>query len=343
MIPDEAWNLVPKERPADVEPWIVRFAEAAKFEEREERSYIWAMYLLSQLTGQALSTAITGVLRPNDFGRNLQLMDITAGFIQLAGRNESGRRSLREARIDPKMPLADGGDTRYTFGVLIGIEPPEGFEENTGEEGQTPSQFVSIANFPVVVEYRRINYSAPLNPIGATATCYAKPRASKRYWGPAWSDGIVIARHSLKSLGFATGISVPMSGGNWFTVVDIDSGTTIDAAIVDCLLVPASASALSLAPGVAPGMKVDIRTASHTFSADVLLVNDHPTYYGSLMAHRFFLNGVGVTGDSGSLVTTSGHGDSVGLYIGSTGGSKPEGLVQSMRQIVHYFDVDLFD
>jgi len=129
-----------------------------------------------------------------------------------------------------------------------------------------------------------------------------------------------------------------MASGISFPVVDIDDGTTIDAAILDCGIVPASALPLRLAPAVPPGASVNVRTSSGGFSAQVLRINDHPCYYGNMVAHRVFLDTVSSKGNSGSLVTRIPHGDAAGVYMGSTGGSVPEGLAQSMRQVVKYFE-----
>jgi len=343
MIPDQAWDLLTTDLPTELEPWVLRFAEAATFSERERRSYAWSMHLLSRLSGQAVTTAVMGVLTTEQPGRMPEVTDITAGFIPYEQGAGGGARSLREARMEIAVPFVEANNLRYAFGVVIGITPPEDSSDEVNEEKQTPSQVVSIDNYPVVVEYRRVRYSAPPNPNGATAACYAKPRASKRFFGPTWTDGIVIARHSLKNLGFSTGVSVPMANGGSCLVTDIDTSTTIDAVILNCGAVPSHTSTLSLATAVAPGSNVDVRTASRTFSAQVLRVNDHPSYYGNLIAHRLFLDTIGTPGDSGSLVIRTPHADSAGLYMGHTGGSAPEGLVQSMRQIVHYFDVDLFD
>lgn len=342
MIPDAAWIVVPEKLPSEIEPWVLQAAEFGKLGDRETRAFVWAMYLLSRLSGQAVVTAIMGVLSGIPGSPEPEIADVTAGFIPFVSAPATGTRSLRAARMDFGGPVAVVDDVSYTFGVLVGLTPPKGAEEIAEGENTTPSQVVSIEEFPIVVEYRRISYSAPPNPVGATAACYVKAQVNKRYYGPRWSDGVVIARHSLSSLGFATGVQVPMTGGQSFPVVDIDGSTTIDAAILDCGSVPSSASSLVLAPAFGPGTNVDVRTAGRQFSAQVLRVNDHPNYFGNLVAHRVFLDKVGASGNSGSLVKTS-QGDAVGVYMGSTPGAPPEGIVQSLRQVVKYFEVDLFD
>ncbi|HEX7152218.1 MAG TPA: hypothetical protein VF618_12090 [Thermoanaerobaculia bacterium] len=343
MIPDQAWEVVPPNLPTDVRPWVLRFAEQAELGPRETRSYAWSMHLLGRLNDQAITTAITGVLTTEQGPRQVEITDVTAGFIPFERLVHNPKRSLRGARMELAVPTADSDGRSFTFGIVIGITPPEETDERRAGEDVVPSQVVSIDGFPVVVEYRRIDYTAPPNPVGATATCFAKPRANKRFFGPTWSAGVVIARHSLKKLGFSTGIAVPMTSGTSYAVVDIDSSTTIDAAILDCGTMPPHARPLTIAAAVASGANVNVRTVTSNFSAQVLRINDHPSYYGNLIAHRLFLDTVGVKGDSGSLVVRSPHGDSAGLYMGNTGGAVPEGLVQSMRQISNYFEVDLFD
>ena len=69
---------------------------------------------------------------------------------------------------------------------------------------------------------------------------------------------------------------------------------------------------------------------------------DDSHYFGNLVAHRVFIDSHGVQGDSGALVTSAAM-DAIGLYIGKTGGAVSEGLLQSMRQVSEYFEVDLLD
>jgi hypothetical protein len=249
---------------------------------------------------------------------------------------------LRELRLRFDGPKVATKEATYSFGVVIGIESPP--RSDLDPQDDDLSQYITIDGFPVVAEYRVVSYGAPPSPAGATSACYARPRSSKRFYGMPWSDGIVVARHSLAGLGYALGASVPMASGTSCTIADLDSSaTTIDAAILDCAVIPATATSLVLAPAIAPGSSVTVRTSATSFSAQVLRVNDHPSYYGNLVAHRVFIDAVGASGDSGSAVLRSAHRDCAGLYMGTTGGPLAEGLAQSMRQVVQYFDVDLFD
>lgn len=136
-----------------------------------------------------------------------------------------------------------------------------------------------------------------------------------------------------------------MSSGAQMQLVDVDQfATTIDAAILDCGTIPAASAPLALAAAVAPGTKVTVRALASAFSTDVLRISDHPSYFGNMVAHRCFTDNYGVSGDSGSLVSTHALQQAVGVYMGSTPpGPSAEGIVQSMRQVVAYFDVDLYD
>jgi hypothetical protein len=69
---------------------------------------------------------------------------------------------------------------------------------------------------------------------------------------------------------------------------------------------------------------------------------DDPNYFGNMVAHRAFLDKYGVSGDSGALVTEQSTGDAVGVYIGQTAGPPIEGLVQLMRQVTKYFEIELY-
>jgi hypothetical protein len=271
------------------------------------------------------------------------VVDVSAGFIPYSLESKDDMGTMRRTRLQYDAPSIEENGTGYSFGVVIGLQPPN--EPNRRRDAfELPSQLLNIAGFPVLVEYRDVTLAAPPLPSGATSACYVKPRTSKRFFGPMWTGGIVIARHSLAGIGFKPGVAVPMLPAGSLSVADVDGTTVIDAAILDCGAIPSSARPLMLAAAVAPGQRTTVRAVSGTFAADVLRVNDHPTYYGNLVAHRVFLDKIGVAGDSGSLVATRApRSECVGLYMGTTGGSSPEGIVQSMRQVVHYFDVELYD
>ena len=92
-----------------------------------------------------------------------------------------------------------------------------------------------------------------------------------------------------------------MSTGPALPLADIDGATTIDAAILDDGPLVGSLTPLLLAPAIAPGAYVSVKAGS-PFTAQVLRIFDHPTYYGNMFSHRVFIDAVGVSGDSGSLV-----------------------------------------
>lgn len=346
MIPEEAWKLIPGDYHPDLPMWIENFAKAAEFNDKEIRAYAWAMYLLSRLTGQAISTAIMGIVANTQPWSVPEIQDISAGFIPFHKKQQNTLLSHRAARMRFSEHSVDVGGINYSFGIVLGISITE-VDKISGSEKTadiTPSQTVDIDGFPVVVELRQIVNNSPPHLSGAASACYVQPRRSKRFFGPIWSNGILIARHVLAPLGYSVGMSVPMVSGASLPVVDIDtSASTIDAAILDCGSIPVQATFLPLSPAIAPGSVVDVRTPAQTFSAQVLRINDHPSYFGNMVAHRVFLDTIGTSGDSGSLVLRTNPKDATGLYMGSTGGFPSEGLVQSMRQVVQYFDVDLYD
>jgi hypothetical protein len=221
VIPDVAWELLPVGYPLDMPRWIEGLAKAAEFGERESRAYAWAMHLIARLSYQAITTAVMGIVNARPWPMRIQ--DISAGFIPYQPKREGTAQSLREARMQWTKRSIDAGGTNYSFGVVLGISVAgRDFEPKRIVEFSS-SQIVDIDEFPVVVEFRQIVNSSPPHPSGATSACYAQPRRSKRFFGPVWSDGIVIARHVLAALGFSTGVSVPMVSGSSFAVVDIDS------------------------------------------------------------------------------------------------------------------------
>lgn len=76
-----AWELVPKELPPIVEPWVLHAAEQATLSDRQFRAFVWANRLLSQarFPGPTIRTAIIGA-----FEGDALIADITAGFIPIA-------------------------------------------------------------------------------------------------------------------------------------------------------------------------------------------------------------------------------------------------------------------
>ena len=329
MIPEAAWNLVPESLPINPPPWALAFAEQSNFSPREFRAYVWAMHLL-RLQNFELSFEDDG---PFTLMPGSGILDVTAGFVPFREEDERAM-SIRKSGV-PTVRI-EGID--YAFGIVVGHVHTE-----------FPVTARRIVNaeiaFLLLFEKRNIVLQSPPHPMGVVSTCYAKPRYGKRYFGPHWSDGIITARHTLSAVGFSAGVSVPMSSGTSCKVADIDPGTTIDAVILDCGTVPSAASLLPMATATAPGSKIEIRTASRILTGQALRVFDHPTSFSIMFGHRVFIDVVGVVGDSGSLVRSSGSLDAIGIYMGTTGSKKgvAEGIVQSIRQVVEYFEVELLD
>lgn len=237
------------------------------------------------------------------------------------------------------------------FGLVVGVEFPDGGHAGEPARPIDLSAFNQIFSGPgpaflVVVERREVMEDKPSNPSGsATSACYVRTRTGKRYYsGSKYTDGILVARHVLVPSYTTAGASVPMATNppSTATVADIDdAATTIDAAVLDDgNPTPSGAKLLSLVAAIAPGLRVTVGGSVTNFSADVLRVMDDPTYFGNMAAHRAFIDNHGQKGDSGAL-TTHASGDAVGLYIGATK-TPVEGIVQLMRQVTTYFEIDLY-
>lgn len=351
MIEEAAWALVPQRLPADIDSWVLNVAQQAHFNDRQLRAYAWANWLLNQsrFPQPVVSTAILGAFR-GDY----EIVDITAGFIPITSNSPavSKREKYLQFIVNPtrKLESTVSPNVTWTFGVMIGVQaaPGVGLLERFTEQDEI-GQFVAIDGFPVMCELREnpttFLQQAPANPLGAaTSTCFVKPVTGKRFYGTVWSEGILIARHVLGSTP-AAGALVNMQTGPALPVVDIDSATTIDAAVLDLGTggIPTGAKRIPLYPAVAPGTNVTVYGTSAPFSADVLRVMDDPKYFGNMAAHRAFLDQHGQYGDSGALVRETSSRDAVGVYIGQTGGSPAEGIVQLMRQVTKYFEVDLYE
>jgi hypothetical protein len=351
MIEEAAWQLVPQQLPPDIEPWILHVAEQARFNDRQLRAYAWANWLLNRtrFPEPVVSTAVLGAFR-GDY----QIMDITAGFIPVTS-NQDRTASKRErylrfvANQARKVESAASPNVTWTFGVMIGVQATATAFFEPFVEQEEIGQFVAIDGFPVMCELREnpstFLQQAPVNPLGpATSTCFVKPLIGKRFYGAIWSEGILIARHVLGPTP-AAGALVNMQTGPALPVVDIDSATTIDAAVLDLGAghMSTGAKRIPIYPAVAPGTNVTVYGISGHFRADVLRVMDDPKYFGNMVAHRAFLDQFGQYGDSGALVREANSQEAVGVYIGQTKGPPAEGVVQLMRQVTKYFEVDLYE
>ncbi len=348
MIDDVAWELIPDSFPDGTPLWVEpALDDAGVDDERYRRAYAWAHRLLSQLSaGRSLNTVMTASI---GHLRQPRIADISAGFIPFALGSGDARSGSREQYLEvhPNVPTAKAEDRMYSFGIVIGV-PVETDSEEEGIFVREPSVFVTLdGGFPVIVERRAIVEDAPPDPSGnATSTCYAKPRQNKRYYcGIRWTDGILVARHPLSVLGTTPGVTVPLTNGLPAPIGDIDASTTIDAAVLDIGAngVPSSAVTLRQALVSPIGSGVTVRGKRSSFKADVLRVMDDPHYFGNMVAHRVFIDNYGSSGDSGALVTSNCSSEAIGIYIGKTGGITNEGLIQSMRQVCEYFEIDLLD
>jgi hypothetical protein len=348
MIPEEAWQILPSGSPLELAPWVQAAIAQANLSERQARAYAWAHHILASSRDALAFWAFENLTE-----------DLTAGFIRF-GKSEDEREKLvksvwgKEPPPFPHVITKDG--ERWSFGIVIGIRPsailPLPSIQPVPSLPPTPPilplpsiQHAAGIAFPVIFEFRSIQYNAPPHPVGnATSTCYVRPRSGKHYYGGSvWTEGILVARHVLANAGVAnTGAIVTMdtTPPSNMQVVDIDAATTIDAAILDSGTnsIPATANPSTIISAVAPGQKVTVRGKNNTFSADVIRVMDDPSYFGNMVAHRAFMDTSGVAGDSGAIAELS-SGEIVGLYIGAAP-SANEGLLQLMNQVCKYFEVD---
>ncbi len=351
-----AWRAVPEEPPPGVEPWVEYALRDVRLERRIVLAYLWANWLLKKLSDSPslIDTAIEGAV-VGDY----EIADISAGFISLETSYDllqpNRGRYLESVSNTRYWVLSSDGALVWTFGVVLGVRPRFPLDAREGRLTVLPRlrDYVDLEGFPVICDVRLeepggegaiVEYHAPVNPAGAaTSACYVKPRAGKRFYGPAWSEGILIARHVLG--GSPTmGTLVRMQTGHTMSVADVDSATTIDAAVLDAGAgaISAGASPMPIYPAIAPGITVHVAGSHTTFTATVLRVMDDPKYFGNASAHRAFLDGYGVSGDSGALVTEQTTGDAVGVYIARIPGPPDEGMVQLMRQVTKYFEIELY-
>ena len=362
MIEEIAWELLPRELPNEIEPWLVAAARQARLSERQFRALAWANRLLAvaRFPGFVVSTAVAG-----SFEGNFEIADITAGFIPIFRSRDGEPRTKREQYLRyieadnrPWIASVETENRVWVFGLLIGVQPSterkQPFADETAIEKNEISQLIWPDGFPVICELRidlgsgdqDSSLHAPTHPGGAaTSACFVKPSQGKRFYNGAWTEGVLIARHVLPP-GTTSGAQVSMVSGPALSVIDLDAGaTTIDAAILDAQTgsIPANASQMPLHPAVAPGLSVTVHGSRSQFNADVLRVMDDPRYFGNMFAHRAVLDKYGVHGDSGAIVRAALTREAVGIYIGRLPGPPAEGAVQLMRQVSQYFEIELYD
>jgi hypothetical protein len=354
MIPEAAWALVPESRPSDIESWETIAVVQTGLDRRQERAYLWAHAILRSARASGILPSLESYWNAS----GARVADISAGFIpfgkiediNLSGQRQSLYHQLSKATAHlPDKIWAQEGSDRWAFGLVIGLEFPDGGPSGEARPFALPvlGPVVPVGGRPflVIVEWREVVLDKPSNPSGAaTSACYVRARSGKRYYsGTKYTDGILVARHVLVPSYTTAGASVPMATtpSSTATVADIDSATTIDAAVLDDgNSMPSGAKLVSLVAAVAPGLHVTVDGSVTKFTADVLRVMDDPNYFGNMAAHRAFIDNHGKKGDSGAL-TSDTSGDAVGLYIGSTK-APIEGIVQLMRQVTTYFEIDLY-
>ena len=334
MIPAIAWHLVASD-PPPIPLWARVAAEQARLDYPMARAYWWAHGLLRLMSAEAARLALREGL-PAGY----RIADISAGFIPFGHDEAAGRRPLFQGLATGKNWVMTP-EGPWGFGVVVGVTAADGADDAPLRLPQR--LFDPGFGAMLVVEERRVGLDAPPHPAGlASSACYARPRAGKHFHGGfAWREGIVTARHVQMPHAAAAGAPVALATGVVARVADIDSATTIDAAVLDygMAAIPAGARPLPVPAAIAPGLRVTVDGARTQFQADVLRVMDDPHYFGAMAAHRAFIDAHGAPGDSGALVT--GGGTAVGVYIGKTR-EPAEGIVQLMRQVTAYFDIDLF-
>jgi hypothetical protein len=319
MIPEEVWSLVPKEEPVEVPDWKKELTAKMEFTDEQRRAYYWATHLLE--VNRKEMFFLPRIV-------NSSITSFSAGFIRLP--TEKFTTSFRHTIVRTE-------NVSYTFGITVTLK-----ERNFLPDEMKPFfEMDSLDGFPVVVDTRGDVMHAPPHPHSVVSSCYAVPRTGKTFRCGHWSNGILIARHVLTPP--SPGTSVPMTTGSPLRVTDVDGADTIDAAILGCTTIPSSANSLPLRKALGIGDDVTVRTSTSSFAAQVLRIHDDPKYFGNMITHRVIIDTAGSVGDSGALVTHTRSGDAVGIYIGKTNASPPEGLVQSMRQVTDYFEIDLFD
>jgi hypothetical protein len=362
MIPEAAWNLVPEVFPTDTDPWVLLAIHQTALSERQARAYAWAHTMLRSVRDSEPPRIVPGLQDYLSRRGNYRIADITAGFIPFGEIEDMTRSGTRQSifqqgfHLGSRLPdigfwAMDEG-RRWSFGVVIGVEST--IDNRYPEDRSPPPDLSNFGRtirgagptFLVVVERREVAYDAPPNPVGsATSACYVRPRPGKHYYnGVLWTEGILTARHVLVPTATAPGTQVTMASTppTQTTVADIDAATTIDAVILDSGVnsIPQNAMPLSLVSAVAPGLQVTVHGAQTQFTADILRVMDDPVYFGNMVAHRAFIDAYGSRGDSGALASGPNR-EAVGIYIGKDGGPR-EGLLQLMRQVTKYFEVDLY-
>ncbi len=373
MLPEQAWGLVPETMPERIPRSAARLLDAPESNERpgrELRSFAWAESLQARFQRRMVEGDPFDVWRrervwvpgrsrrgPRTLGEVMAAspVDLRAGFLVLPARLNTyhargPRLRLGELPRLPKgvmsVPHSDGG--ALTFGVVVEVDVSEWADDfdltyyllvdTLGDEGDRGS-------FPVFLRLACPRPSAPPHPTGqASAACWVVPR---RPAPSSWSLGILTARHVLPSSSQYRGAPIRWvdEAGDLalVKVADIAGNSMIDAAVLEATpFGPAIrlGGQLPVQALTAPGQTVRLELGSGTVSASVLEVTPcMGGYLGQLVADRILVDTAGVHGDSGALVSDA-HGQlAVGLYVASV--PPGHGLLQTMRQVSTYFDLDL--
>lgn len=373
MLPDYAWNSVPTSFPDQVPPRLGALLERTEMREREARelrALAWAGYLVERLR-QALAEQDglpSGEGWADQFGPDL------AGFTSWRALLACAPSQLRAGFIlvpesvewaiglswNPPPPIPPPPPPwpapQFRFGAVIEVDVSQWIQPKLRFRrevliGSVPDPR-GWSNFPLLLRLVAPEWLQPPHPTGAASSaCWVVPRSGR----PAtWSVGILTARHVIppghRHVGAVVPITDPLGQPLGVPVADIAGRDMIDAAILDAAPLnprPPVPPAVPAQQAIAPGQTVQLSLRSGGVSASVLEVTPvFSGYLGHLCADRILLDTSGQYGDSGSFVEAASTAvEATGLLVGAipaaNGQPATQGLVQSMRQVVEFFDIDL--
>lgn len=229
----------------------------------------------------------------------------------------------------------------FTFGGYLLIR---------GDEQNSRVTMLRIGEqaIPFVINYGNLDlHGCPPHPLNGSAACWAINK-SLRY--QAWKYGIITCRHVVDGLPLGSNITLTPSNDHNYpqsaTVQDRDE-FTIDAAILDVGSTGWSShlGKMTVQSPSAPGQSIEFTDrGGSTIPGSVLRVFYFPTYAGNLFGQRVIADCFGQPGDSGSLLTVSGTGNGVGIYMGTIpdGHGGTEGIFQDLAQVRDYFELELY-
>ena len=320
--PDNINGLIPEGLPAENLILAGTLELANSIEDLQlRRSYLWANAILVRLLSSPEYLGAPGILP-------IRTSHVSAGFVHLL--------ELPLGLNSPSYKIVN----KFAFGAYALAYS----EDETKKQEVIP---VNVGNsiFPLVLNYGRIQlHGCPTHPPGGTGCCWVQDATGTA----TWTHGILASRHVVSSYSLGSGISLtptssystPVSG----SLADIDA-CTIDAAIIKINSAdwPAGLGSLHLNAAIAPGVKVQFNGAHTSGSGSVLRIFQHSNYYGNLFGQRIITDCYGIPGDSGTLLQdTSGRG--LGIYMGDIpdGSGGYEGLYQDLKQVEHYFHLNLY-